>query len=114
MTERITDVKDVWVAWTNTDLTEGRGTQFPFTVCASESTAIRLGEGKYAQGTDCPVTKEIAVQIEGRGQWYAPCRITSPSGIDKARDEMREQRRAARKRALDLGLTEDDLDLLKQ
>jgi len=32
----------VYVAMTNTDLTEGRGWQIPLAVCEAESTAIRF------------------------------------------------------------------------
>jgi len=70
----------VFVAWVNTDLTEGRGAQIPLCICESKATAIRLGRAKDAQGTNASITKEIAIHINGK--WHAPARIVSPSSKD--------------------------------
>ena len=40
----IQDTKQVWLAMTNTDCTEGRGRQYPKFVCEKKATAIRLGK----------------------------------------------------------------------
>ena len=41
-TIEIQESKTVFIAWTNTDLTEGRGVQIPLAVCESQTTAKRL------------------------------------------------------------------------
>jgi len=69
----IEDTKDVYVAWSNTDLTEGRGGQIPKHVAEVYETAVRLGHKGSVQGCDCPVTKELAVKVGGK--WLAPARI---------------------------------------
>jgi hypothetical protein len=40
------------VVWCNSDLTEGRGYEFPMFVCESQVTALRLGRKRGVQGTD--------------------------------------------------------------
>lgn len=109
---KILDAKDVWVAWTNTDLTEGRGHQIPRVVCASETTAIRLGKKGYVMGTDCPVTKSIAVRLKGTG-WLLPGRIIEPSAEDLLQDAAREELRAIEDKARAAGLTDDDIKALR-
>ncbi|HHO0758299.1 TPA: hypothetical protein ACRTNY_001360 [Aeromonas hydrophila] len=59
----ITDTKEVWVVYTNSDLTEGRGHQYPIHVCGSASTAARMATRKGVQGSDANVSKEIAVRF---------------------------------------------------
>ena len=81
----ITDTKEVWVVYTNTDLTEGRGHQYPIHVCGSASTAARMATRKGVQGSDANVSKEIAVKV--RGSWLAAkrlarCRPGGGSGFD--------------------------------
>ena len=46
----ITDTKEVWVVYTNTDLTEGRGHQYPIHVCGSASTAARMRHARASRG----------------------------------------------------------------
>ena len=105
--------KSVWVAWTNTDLTEGRGYQIPLAVCESEATAMRLGARGYVMGGDCPVTEEKAVRIGKSHRWLVPGRIETETTEDKERRLQLEARRAAVQRAKDAGLSEADLKLLK-
>lgn len=103
--------KPVFVAWTNTDLTEGRGNSVPLAVCSLESTAIRLGQGKNVQGSDCNITKETAVKVDGK--WLAPARIIFPTKEDEQRDlEMNERTEATRK-AKAAGLSDEDIKALR-
>ena len=60
---KIEDSKKVWVAWSNTDLTEGRGKPIPKAVCEEESTAVRLGKKGDVQGSDCYISESIAVKL---------------------------------------------------
>lgn len=116
---KITDSKDVWVAWTNTDCTEGRGQSVPLHTCESESTAIRMGKRGSVQGSDCSVTRETAVRIED-GPWLAPCRLVLPSTEDRDNDkriaakrQAKAERESAIEKAKELGLSEDDIKALR-
>ena len=47
----ITDTKEVWVVYTNTDLhARGRGHEYPIHVCGSPATAARMSIRKGVQG----------------------------------------------------------------
>ncbi|MBN58699.1 hypothetical protein [Thalassolituus sp. UBA3500] len=107
----IQETKTVWVAWTNTDCTEGRGRQIPKAVCESEATAMRLGKKGYVQGSDCPVREAVAVKVNNC--WLVPGKIEPISSEDVAAQARIDARRAALKKAKDAGLTDDELRLLK-
>ena len=66
----VTEKRIVWVAYTKTNLTEGRGHDVPIAVCAAETTAFRLARKSFAQGGDGPVRTMELVNING--EWYAP------------------------------------------
>lgn len=106
----IEQTKQVWVAWTNTDLTEGRGARFPLFVAESREAAVRLGRGKSVQGSNCSVTEGIAVKIDG--QWLVPGRVEGESGQDKKDRLRREAKEAALEKARAAGLTDLDLAAL--
>lgn len=110
----ILEMKEVWVAWVNTDLTEGRGFNIPLCVCLSETTARRLGVGKNVQGGDATVRKDLAVRVQTTGskQWLASCNLEYPSECDKKEDSLRAKRAEVRERAVAAGLTDEDLALL--
>ena len=103
--------KVVYVAWTNSDLTEGRGRQKPLFVCESPTTAARLGKGKSVQGCDCEVTKESA--IERKCIWHAPVEIIPPTDEDRKIDERNAKKEAVLRRAKAAGLSDEELDLLR-
>lgn len=116
----ITDSKDVWVAWTNTDCTEGRGQNVPLYTCESESAAKRLGKRGSVQGSDCNVTHEQAVRIDN-GPWLAPCKIVAPAPEDRDNDKRlasarkaKAAKEAAIQRAQELGLSEEDIKALRE
>jgi hypothetical protein len=99
--------KVVFVAWTNTDLTEGRGAQYPFAVCESRATALRLGAKKSVQGTDCHVSAETAIKQGAR--WLIPGRIHPATDEDRRADEAATARAAALEKARAAGLSEQDI-----
>src|SRR5689334_17813964 len=103
----VQDIRKVWVAWTNTDLTEGRGGQLPLVVADKMETAVRLGKGRYVMGSDCPVTEENAVKISG--QWLVPGHIEYGTREDKANREKREAKERAIAKAKELGMTDEDI-----
>lgn len=81
----ILEVKFCYVVETNTDLTEGRGFQFPLYVCESETTAIRMARGRGVQG--CPAQVERRIMLRLKSGWLAPVEIHRPSEDDKAKDK---------------------------
>lgn len=104
------DKKTVWVAYTNTDCTEGRGLDVPIAVCATEATALRLARKRYVQGSDGPVKTMELVKIDGK--WYAPSdaiAVVYPTSEDRAAQAAIDAMRAAVGKAKAAGLTDDDL-----
>jgi len=115
MTEH--ETKPVWIAWINTDLTEGRGHEVPCCVCSSESTAMRLGKGRNVMGSDARITQHEAIRHQN--SWCAPVEIITPSQKDLEADTRREIARAADRlraealeRARQAGLSEADIKAL--
>lgn len=108
----------VYITLSNTDLTEGRGYEFPLCICEKEATAIRRGKGQYVQGGDCRVTSFESTQKDGK--WLAPYYLVPPTREDEDKQkqiDMNRQRIAARDAAIEkaksLGLSEDDIAALK-
>lgn len=113
-----TDSMDVFVVWTNTDLTEGRGGEYPLAICKAEATAKRLGRGRYVQGTDCRYTKEKIYFIDGA--WLMRGCVVYPEREDLAVEAELEIERvkaakkaAAIEKAKKLGLSEEEIEALK-
>lgn len=104
------ETKSVWVAWSNSDLTEGRGWRFPLHVAESYETAKRLGRKGGIMGTDCEVTEELAVKHNG--MWLVPGKIAEETTDDTSARIRREQKEAAIKKALSNGLTDEDIKVL--
>lgn len=111
MTDIIQSRRTVYVAWTNTDLTEGRGYSFPLCVAESKETAERLGRGKYVMGGDCPITQETAYLIDGK--LVGPFRLIFESAGDKVLRQQREAHEAALEKARIAGLTDEDIKALQ-
>jgi len=106
----MTEKRTVWVAYTNTDCTEGRGHDVPIAVCAAEATAIRLARKRYVQGCDGPVRKMDLVKIDGK--WYAPSAaltVVEPTREDIAAQAAIDAKREAVAKAKAAGLTDADL-----
>lgn len=106
----MTEKRTVWVAYTNTDCTEGRGHDVPIAVCAIEATAMRLARKQYVQGSDGPVRAMELTKIEGR--WYAPSaaiNVVNPTSEDVVAQEAIDAKRGAVAKAKAAGLTDADL-----
>lgn len=58
--------KTLYAVYTNSDLTEGRGREYVIHFTTHSSTANRLGKGKYVMGSNCPVRKVTAYEIDGK------------------------------------------------
>lgn len=114
-----TALEDVFVVWTNTDLTEGRGGEYPLCVCRLEATAKRRAKGNYVMGTDCSITKEKAYLIDNK--WYMLGGIDNGNDEDiKVEKELAAERElkikidAAIAKAKEAGLNDADIELLKK
>lgn len=112
-----TEVK-VYAVYTNTDRTEGRGSEYVLFFCYSLTTAKRLAKRNYVMGTDCPVREVTGYKIDGRlylnGAW-----IELPSDEDRHQDHIlaeKEKARIAKKNALvrakELGLSDEEIKAL--
>lgn len=101
----------VWVAWTNTDLTEGRGERYPLCVANTPETAARVGRRNGVMGSDCEVTEERAYRIGRR--WYVPGRIMAATAEDLQKVKIREAREEAESRARKAGLSDEDIAALR-
>lgn len=68
--------KDIYACFTNTDLTEGRGSEYCHALAENQATAFRLAKGKNVQGANSKVQpcKIFYIKQEGEsyGSWYAP------------------------------------------
>lgn len=105
------ETKDAWAVVVNTDLTEGRGRDYVKHICEVEATAERLASGANVQGTDGTI---VRVKLEKRGSaWFGPVRIELPTDNDQRRQALMDTRRAVVDRARDLGLTEDEISVLR-
>ena len=110
----MTETKTVWVAYTNTDCTEGRGFDVPIAVCSMKATAIRLAKNRYVQGSDGPVREMQMVKIDGK--WYAPgaaVSVIDPTNEDVATQRRIDEQQAALERAKAAGLTDSDIAALR-
>lgn len=116
----ITDSKEVWVVWTNTDRTEGRGYMYPLHVCESQATAIRKAKNEGVMGSNASVEKGLAVRV-GNSGWLAPVKIVAASEEDKRNDailrqmeEDKQRKLAAIERAKAAGLSDEDIEALNK
>lgn len=109
----MTEKRTVWVVYTNTDCTEGRGHDVPIAVCSTEATALRLARKQYVQGGDGPVRTMELVKIDGK--WYAPSAaisVVEPTREDIAAQAAIDAKREAVAKAMAAGLTDADLAAL--
>lgn len=107
----IVEEKHVWVVYTNTDNTEGRGWDYAIYHCDLESTAKRVAKRRYVQGSDSPISKEKAYKIGS--QWYFPgIRMEHPTEEDKKLQKAVDEKNSVLEKAKALGLTEEELSKL--
>lgn len=110
-------VQEIYVVYTNTDLTEGRGSQYPIYWCESAVTARRLAKGRDVMGSDARVSKRKMYYVKDIG-WLADFsvyNIIQPSKEDIAEEQQQialNKRIAATEKARSLGLTEEDIAAL--
>lgn len=106
-------LRQVWVAYTNTDCTEGRGYDVPIAVCDLESTARRRARRAYVQGVDGPVRPMKLIRLGG--VWYAPYgvfHVENPSLEDISAQSEMDARMAVLEKIRAAGLTDEELRLI--
>lgn len=103
-------MKKVYIVWTNTDLTEGKGEEYPLAICESIITARRLGKGSYAMGSDCRITHEELIRHNNR--YYGPVRIMRSTPEEDRAQKQYDLKQEAIEKAKLAGLTEEDIKLL--
>lgn len=115
----IVDIKDVYVVWTNTDLNEGRGQEYPFKICEEKATARRFAKGNDVQGTDCRISKAKVCKINGLNDdnavkfWYlGPVIIERPTTEDKKVQQQIDEYETVMQKAMDSGMTEEDIAIM--
>lgn len=99
-----------WAVYTNTDLTEGRGTQYPIRICDLEATANRVSRGQGVMGTDAEVRSVTLRKFDG--EWYGPINLIRATPDDTLAQTAIDARRDAIARAKAAGLSDDDLRAL--
>lgn len=100
-------IKKVFIVWSNTDLTEGRGYPVAAHVCELRATALRLAKGAGVMGSDADVQEFQA--IYHAGNWCVPRQITPATQEDKEAQYAADVRAQAIARAKAAGLTDADL-----
>lgn len=107
----------VYVVFTNTDLTEGRGRQVPLYVCELYTTAVRMSKKKGVTGSDAEVHEVHEVtckNIDGRLYMPVDCvDVFLPTREDIVEDDKRIRREQAIQKATALGLSKEDIEALK-
>jgi len=107
---KIEGTRKIFVAWVNSDLTEGKGYRIPLFICMSRTTAIRLGKGRNVLWSDAFIEEDKIFKIGGK--WYGPCLIEHPSREDIEIDEISKRKEEIVAKAKKAGLTEDDLKII--
>ena len=107
----ISETKTVYIVWTNTDKTEGRGLEYPLFVCEKQATAERLGKGQGVQGSNCTITEDKAYKIDGC--WYVAGRIVGPSRDDRKKQQKMDERREIKDKMLEAGFSIEEINKLQ-
>lgn len=103
----------LWAVYTNSDLTEGRGSQYVKHFCKTEATALRLAKRGYVQGTDCPVKPVKVLELDGKNVLPTSLlHVVQPTEEDIATEAKLVAKRQALEKAKAAGLTDDEIKLL--
>jgi len=113
----IEETKEVFAVRNNTDGNEGRGREYNQFFCEYQSTAIRLGKGRYVQGQDAPIQIINAFKIDG--VWLYPALLSLASAEDiivhneaiKAQ-QVADEKASIMNRMIEAGFTEAEINKL--
>ena len=109
-TLEIKETIPAFIVWRNSDLTEGRGYNYPIYACRKESTARRLAEGIDVQGTDGRIEAMNLYRIDGFV--YGPTIVAQPSKEDDKEQDRLDSLKRVREKAKLAGLTEEEITIL--
>ena len=100
---------ELFLSYTNSDLTEGRGKRVPIAVCETLSTAERMSLKKGVMGTDA-YTEKIDV-IYKDNVLYVPLSCVK---YEKAAEEdlRNEKKKEVVEKAKSLGLSDEEINLM--
>lgn len=108
----------LFAVYTNSDLTEGRGSEYVLYFCRTRSTAVRLSKKNYIMGTDCPIREITGYEIDHK-IYLNGVRIQEPNDEDlknetaaRAKQKAIEAKEAALAKAKLLGLSDEDIKAL--
>lgn len=106
------ETKEAFAVVVNTDLTEGRGSNYVKNICELEATAVRLARKADVQGTDGTVMR--VTLIKRNATWFGPIQLVYSSEDDRRMQTVMNANRAAEEKARNLGLTDEDLAALRR
>ena len=111
---KIIDEKKGYATISNTDLTEGRGSEIVVCISDNEITAKRMGESRYIQGGDCPIEEVtlIKLNLDGRQRWYGPIKLQPSTDSDMKKAEMLKRKKIAIEKIKSLGMPEEEIKQL--
>lgn len=98
----------LYIVFTNSDLTEGRGFLVPFAWSYNKYTALRLAKRRGVQGSDADV--QSIETIEHLGMEYIPIAcvpVEYPTKQDEDLQKQEEERNNAIAKMRELGVTDD-------
>ncbi len=105
--------RTLYVVFTNTDLTEGRGWQYPIGYSFNEYTALRVAKKKGVMGTDGDVSGYPTLIVDGKE--YVPVsllNIQRPEQADIDKEQADKKRKETVARLLEAGADPEDLKAL--
>lgn len=105
----------LWAVYTNTDLTEGRGTEYVKHFCKLRATADRLAHRGYVQGSDCPVAPVHVLLLDGQHVLSTSLiRVEQPTPADENLEAIYVEQEHAIAKAKANGLTDADIAAIKR
>jgi hypothetical protein len=103
----------LYVVTTNTDLTEGRGSQYPIAYSFNDFTAQRLAHKKGVMGSDAHISAVKTTIVDGLEMVSINhLNITHPTEQDKINSNKRDEKLFITEKARRLGLTDEEIKKL--
>lgn len=113
MKNKITKEKTAWVVYENTDLM-GNGTDVPIHICELKATALRLTSGRVGAHHYPIKIVEMPLLLIDDKHWYGPVAIHYATKRDEKEQEKMDELEKIKNRALSLGLSKEELEILMQ
>lgn len=104
------NTRKVYVVWTNTDLTEGRGSVVPQYICALKATALRLAKGINVQGSNGEITESTVTYDSNQISYIGPVKIIQGNLEDEEKEKRLQERQAIARKII--GITKEELRII--